>query len=34
MKKLKIFLLLTMFALLFVGCGKEEISEEVTAVYY
>lgn len=34
MKKLKIFLLLTMFALLFVGCGKEEISEEGTAVYY
>lgn len=34
MKRLKIFLLLAVCALLLTGCGKKEISEGETAVYY
>lgn len=34
MKKLKIFLLLTIFAVMFMGCGKKEIPEDGTVVYY
>jgi len=34
MKKLKIFLLLAMFAFLLAGCRSEEVSEEGTKIYY
>lgn len=34
MKKLRLFLLLLIFAMLPVGCGKEEISADGTVVYY
>lgn len=34
MKKLKIFLLLTIFAVMLIGCGEKEIPEDGTVVYY